>query len=56
MGWVLMGFGGNLQGKRHIGKLRRSWKDDIKMDVKLRMLVVDWMDLVENEGFDSLID
>jgi hypothetical protein len=40
---------GKLEGKRPLGKLRRRWVDNIKMDLReIRWVGMDWIDLAQN--------
>jgi hypothetical protein len=40
---------GNLEGKRPLGKLRRRWIDNIKMDLlEIGLNVVDWIGLAQD--------
>jgi hypothetical protein len=37
---------GNLEEKRPLGRTRRRWLDDIKMDVgEIEWILVDWIEL-----------
>jgi hypothetical protein len=37
------------EGKRRLGRLRRSWIDSIKMDIlEIRLSVMDWIGLVQD--------
>jgi len=39
-------FGWKVEVKRWLGRIRRRWEDDIKMDLRdIGWLVVDWMHL-----------
>jgi len=39
---------GKLEGKRPLGRPRRRWEDNIKMDLREMGGVGDWMELVQN--------
>jgi hypothetical protein len=39
---------GKPEGKRQLGRPRRRWVDNIKMD--LREISVDWIDLAQDRG------
>jgi hypothetical protein len=36
---------GNADGKRPLGRLRRRWEDNIKMDIQEGDGTIDWIDL-----------
>jgi len=36
---------GKLEGKRSLGRPRRRWEDDIRMNLNVRWEVVDWIHL-----------
>jgi hypothetical protein len=41
---------GKPEGKRSLGRLRRSWEENIKMDLQeMGCRVVDWIDLAQNK-------
>jgi hypothetical protein len=45
----VQGLVGKLEGKRQLGRPRRRWKDDIKMDVKeVGCGGMDWIELAQN--------
>ena len=40
----IQGFGGNTEGKRPLGRHRRRWEDNIKVDLQERgCAVMDWI-------------
>jgi hypothetical protein len=40
-----------LEGKRSLGRLRRSWMDNIKMDLReIDLVGMDWIDLVQHRN------
>jgi hypothetical protein len=40
---------GNLEGKRSLGRPRRRWVNNIKMDIReIRWGVMDWIDLAQD--------
>jgi hypothetical protein len=42
---------GNLEGKRPLGRSRRTWEDNIKMVLReIRWCGVDWIDLAQDMG------
>jgi len=42
------GFGRQLGGKRALGRPRRRWEDNIKMDLQAVGWGMDWLSLVQN--------
>jgi len=45
----IQGFGGKLEGKRPLGRPRRRWEDNIKMDLQeVGCGGMDWIDLAED--------
>ena len=42
------GFGGKLEGKRPLGRPRRRWEDNIKMDLEVGKGCADWMELAQD--------
>jgi hypothetical protein len=56
---VYTGFGcGNLRGKGPLGRIRRRWEDNIKMDLQeVRCGGVDWIDLTqERDKWQALVN
>jgi len=42
---------GKLEGKRPLGRFRRRWEDNIKMDLRqVGCGGMDWIDLAQNRG------
>ena len=39
---------GRLEGKKTLGRTRRRWKDNIKMDIKELERAVNWIDLAQD--------
>jgi hypothetical protein len=40
---------GTLEGKRQLGRTRRRWEDNIKMDLQeVRQKGIDWIDLAQD--------
>ena len=45
------GFGEKFEGKRPLGRSRRSWEDNIKMELQeLRCGDMDWIELAQKRG------
>jgi hypothetical protein len=45
------GFGGEPEGKRPLGRPRRRWEDNIKMDLQeVGLGVMDWIDLAQDRN------
>jgi hypothetical protein len=48
---------GNPKGKRPLGRPRRRWVDDIKMDLKTEWDGMDWIDLAQDrEQWRALVN
>ena len=51
--WLLVG---KLEGKRPLGRLRRRWEDNIKMDIQeLGCGGVDWIELAQDRALVNAV-